>query len=207
MRKRSGLSVVVTAQIMALVACVPTTLAPTVVATPGPGKSAADFAADQAGCAAQANQQMAPAIQAANSQIVGNTLLGVMPNAAAQSPQSTQATLQQQYNVSYSACMHAKGDIVPGYAPVVAEPGTSQAKRVAKKKPTQQPAGSASVEPASAASATQSGSGFVEPAPAASATPAGASGGFVVPAASAPPAGATGGFVVPPPTRNETGDG
>jgi hypothetical protein len=197
MRKLSGLSVLAMAQISALAGCVPTTLAPTVVVTPGPGKSAADFTADQAGCAAQANQQIAPAIQAANSQIVGNTLLGVTPDVTAQSAQSTQATLQQQYNVSYSACMHAKGDIVPGYAPVVAEPGT---KRVAKKKPTQQPAGSASVEPASAASATQSGSGFVEPAPAASATPAGASGGFVVPAASATPAGASGGFVVPPPT-------
>ena len=188
MRRLSALSVVAVAHIVALAGCVPATLAPTVVVTPGPGKSAADFAADQTGCLAQANQQMAPAIQAANNQIVGNTLLGVTPDVTAQSAQSAQVTLQQQYNVSYSACMYAKGDIVPGYAPVVAEPEptTHRARQVAKKKPTQQPAGSASVAPAPAASATQSGSGFVEPAPAAAATPASASGGFVVPPPASP---------------------
>jgi hypothetical protein len=184
MRKLSGLSAVVAAQIMVLAGCVPATLAPTVVVTPGPGKSPADFTADQTWCVAQANQQMAPAIQATNNQLVGGALLGVTPDQTVQSAQSAQVTLQQQYNISYSTCMYAKGDIVPGFAPpVVAEPESAPVthRRVAKK-PTQQPAGSASVAPAPAVSATQGGSGFVVPAPAAAATPASASGNFVVPA-------------------------
>jgi hypothetical protein len=184
MRNRRRLWVVA-AQIAVLAGCVPATLAPTVVVTPGPGKSAADFAADQTGCSALANQQMTPAIQAANNQLVGNALLGVTPNQTAQSAQSAQVTLQHQYDVAYSQCMYTKGDIVPGMTPVAAEPEpapvTHRAKRYAKKKPTQQPTGSASAQPAPAAAATQSGSSFVEPAPAAPVTPASTSGGFAVP--------------------------
>jgi hypothetical protein len=170
-------------QVVALAGCVPQTMAPTVVVTPGSGKSTADFAADQSGCTAQANQQMAPAVQAANSQLVGNALLGVTPDQTVQSAQSAQTTLQQQYNVAYSECMYAKGEFVPGMTPVATEPESSpepqHVRRYAHKKPAQQPTSAAAAEPAATAPAASAA--FVEPAPAPPATPASASGGFAVP--------------------------
>ena len=67
-----------TAQIVVLAACVPTVMTPTVTATPGPGKLPADLASDHIACTAQASQQMAPAVQAANNQVTGIALQNVL---------------------------------------------------------------------------------------------------------------------------------
>jgi hypothetical protein len=189
MGKRRNLWIGAGVQLMVLSGCAPTTMAPTVTAIPGPEKSAADFAADQTGCASQANQQVAPAIQAANNQII--TSFG------GSTSQTAQTTLQQQYNQAFSDCMYAKGDAVPGWTPVAAEPTpVRHAKRYAKKKPAATPTTASFVEPAPAAGASSG-----QPAPAA---PAAGGGGFVLPAAaaSAAPAASNGGFAVPPPASH-----
>lgn len=182
-------------QIVVLAGCVPTVMAPTVTATPGPGKLPAVFASDHAACAAQANRMLAPVVQAANNQVAGATFLNVMtgagPDAVAVNAQAT-TTAQQQYDGAYAQCMYAMGDNVPPYymQPVTyAEPvRTHRArKRVASKPTSQPPAAGAAAAPAA---------GFVVPAP--TATPAAAP-GFVTPAPTmtAAPA-ASGQFAVPP---------
>jgi hypothetical protein len=200
MQKRRWLSVTAAAEIMVLAGCVPAVMAPTVTATPGPGKLPADLAADNTACVAQTNQQMAATVQAANNQVAGtalqNVLTGSGNNAVAVNTQAT-ATVQQQYDAGYSACMYAKGDNVPPYymQPVVAgeptEPTHHVKRRVAHKPST----------PAASSSGQASGSGFVVPTP--TAAPAGGS-GFVEPAptASAAPASASGSFAVPPPASH-----
>src|SRR5271155_1366799 len=155
-----------TAQIVVLAGCVPAVMAPTVVATPGPGKLPADLASDHVACTAQANQQMAPSVQAANNQVTGtalqNLLTGTGDNAVDVDTQAT-ATLQQQYDAAYSTCMYAKGDNVPPYymqPTYYAEPTepTHHARRRVAHKPSWPTA-------APSDSAQASGSGFVVPAP------------------------------------------
>lgn len=170
-------------QIVVLAGCVPAVMGPTVSATPGPGKLPAAFASDHAACTARANQQLAPVVQAANNQVAGTALLNVMTgtgqDAVALNTQTT-ATLQQQYDAAYSACMYAEGDNVPPYymQPVYyaePEPVHHAKRRVVHK----------SAPPAASATASA-------PAPAPGS-------GFVVPAASAPPSAGSG-FVTPAPT-------
>lgn len=197
MKRRTWTGLAAAAQIVALAACVPTAMAPTVVATPGPYRSPADFAADHGACAAQANQQLAPAVAAANNQVAGTAMLNVMTGTGANAVDvNTQATaaLQQQYDNTYSACMYARGDNVPPYymQPVYyAEPTPAPAHR-AKRRVVQKHA-----SPPATASATAPASGFVVPAPS---TPA-AGPGFVTPAP-VQPASANSGFAVPPPATH-----
>ncbi len=111
-------SLVTATQLLILAGCVPAVMAPTVTATPGPGKLPGDFTSDLTACAAQANQQTAPAVQAANNQVTGtalqNLFTGTGANAVDVNTQAT-ATLQQQYDTAYSVCMYGKGDNVPPY--------------------------------------------------------------------------------------------
>jgi hypothetical protein len=193
------MSVAAVSQIVVLAGCVPAVMAPSVVATPGPYRSPTDFAADHAACAAQANQQLAPAVAAANNQVAGTAMLNMMTgtgaNAVDVNTQAT-ATLQQQYDADYGACMYAKGDNVPGYyqQPIYyAEPTPTEPtrKRVAHRRSPKKAA--STVSPGQAANsgfvvptptaASAGGSGFVEPAPAATSA-AGAGAGFVQPAPS-----------------------
>ena len=186
MKRRTWTTLAAIAQIVVLAACVPTAMAPTVSATPGPGKLPADFAGDHAACMTQANQQMAPAVQAANNQVAGtalqNLLTGTGNDAVALNTQAT-SQLQQQYDNTYSACMYAKGDNVPPYymQPVYyAEPApaaTHRAKRRVAQKHSAPPSASA------AANAPAAASGFVVPAP----TAPSAGTGFVTPAPAASP--------------------
>ena len=71
-----------TVELVVLIGCVPAVMSPTVVATPGPGKLPADLASDHIACAAQANQQTAPAVQAANNQVTGTALQNLSPEPA-----------------------------------------------------------------------------------------------------------------------------
>jgi hypothetical protein len=201
--KRLRWSAAAAVNMLALAGCVPAVMTPTVVVTPGFGKSPADFAADNTACATLADQQLGAAKNTANNQIFGAALLGaafggggtaasggsngdVAANAAgnalangAATAQTAQAMLQRQDDYNYSECMVAKGNVVPGFAStqVVAEPSEPIAAtrhvRHARKKPTEKPTATASTAPASAPAAQAAN--FVEP------TPASASGGFAVP--------------------------
>ena len=203
MKMRSQTMFAAAVQLVVLAGCVPSVMAPTVTATPGPGKLPADLAADHIACAAQANQQTAPAVQAANNQVTGtalqNLFTGTGANAVDVNTQAT-ATLQQQYDTAYSACMYAKGDNVPPYymqptyyaEPTEETPAHHVKRRVAHK------ASSQAASAAASGSSQASGSGFVVPAP----TSAPASGsGFVQPAP-VQPASANSSFAVPPPAAH-----
>ncbi|MGH7029257.1 MAG: hypothetical protein ACREEZ_02405 [Stellaceae bacterium] len=163
---------------------------------PGPYPSPADFAADHIACAAQANQQLAPAVAAANNQVAGTAVLNMMTgtgaNAVDVNTQAT-ATLQQQYDADYGACMYARGDNVPGYyqqpvyyaEPIPTEPRRRRVahrrspKKAASPALSGQAAGPGFIVPTPTA-ASAGGSGFVEPAPVATSA-ARAGGGFVQP--------------------------
>ncbi|HUC71697.1 MAG TPA: hypothetical protein VMS01_10935 [Stellaceae bacterium] len=191
-----------TAPLVILTGCVPAVMTPTVVATPGPGKLPADLASDHTACAVQANQQMAPAVQAANNQVTGtalqNVFTGTGDNAVAVNTQATSA-LQQQYDTAYSACMYARGDNVPPYymqPTYYAEPAEPTSSHHGKRRVAHKAASPTPTTTAASNSGPAAGSGFVVPAP----TPASGS-GFVQPAP-VQPASANSGFAVPPPATH-----
>ncbi|HEY1261477.1 MAG TPA: YMGG-like glycine zipper-containing protein [Stellaceae bacterium] len=131
------------ALLAALAACVAPPMAPTIPVAPGPGRTGAAFAADQAACQQYAYSQTAPQAAAANNQAVGSTLLstalgaglgaaigggrgaaiGAASGAAFGSVANAsgagwaQLSLQQQYDALYASCMAGHGDQVPNFAP------------------------------------------------------------------------------------------
>ena len=142
MRVRAGLGGAMIA-VVALTACAPTVMAPTVPAMPGTGKAPDAFMADQQTCQGYANAQTAPLAAQANNQGVGTALLttalgagigaaagggrGAAIGAAsgavlgtamgAQGSSIAGMNIQQQYNILYSQCMYARGNQVPGFSP------------------------------------------------------------------------------------------
>ena len=123
-----------------LSACVPAKMGPTVQVMPGTGKSFDTFKADQAACEQYADDQVAAARKEANQQAVGTALVGTALGAglgaaagdagvgaaagavagtgvAAANAQGAAQTIQQRYDIAFSQCMYAKGDLVPGYEP------------------------------------------------------------------------------------------
>lgn len=165
--KQVGLLLMVAGLIVALGGCVPAVMVPTVAARPGPGKSPVDFSGDNTACAAQANQGVTAARNAANTQIVGAMLL-TDPNTTSATAQTNIASVQQQFDTAYSACMYAKGEFVPGYGVVEDEPVPNSRSRAPSKPKSAPPSASTFVEPPpSAAAATPASSpGFAEPPPA-----------------------------------------
>ena len=131
------------AAVIALGACAPTVMGPTVPVMPGANKPFEQFAADQQACQAYANAQTAPLAAQANNQAVASTLLttllgagigaavgggrgaaigaasGALVGAASGAQGSSLAgmSIQQQFNVFYGQCMYARGNQVPGFAP------------------------------------------------------------------------------------------
>jgi uncharacterized protein YcfJ len=129
--------------VIALTACAPTVMAPTVPVMPGANKPFDQFAADQQVCQAYANSQTAPLSAQANNQAVGSALLttalgaglgaavgggrGAAIGAAsgavlggavgAQGSSIAGMNIQQQFNIFYSQCMYARGNQVPGFSP------------------------------------------------------------------------------------------
>jgi len=123
--------------------CVSTPMGPTVAVMPGPGKPFEAFQADQAQCKQYAEQQVAGGAQQANDQQLltglGGTLLGAGLGGAigggrgagigaaggavagtvvgAGPAQHAQYSLQQRYDIAYSQCMYAHGNVVPSYGP------------------------------------------------------------------------------------------
>jgi uncharacterized protein YcfJ len=142
MRVHAGLGGALVA-VIALTACAPTVMAPTVPVMPGANKPFEQFAADQQTCQAYANSQTAPLAAQANNQAVGTALLttalgaglgaavgggrgaaigaasgAVLGGAAgAQGSSFAGMSIQQQFDVYYSQCMYARGNQVPGFSP------------------------------------------------------------------------------------------
>jgi hypothetical protein len=181
--KRGGLVMAMTVPGFLLAGCVPTTMVPTIMARPGPGKTPVDFSYDNSACSAQANQQVAVARNAANGQIVGAYLTTDLETTAATASAST-ASIQQQFDTAYSACMYARGETVPGYAMEMAPVPNPTRRYTSRPKSTSAPA------------STSSGSGFVEPPPSSSAS---GGSGFTEPP---PAASANNGFSEPPPAQH-----
>jgi hypothetical protein len=137
----------VLAPALVLSGCAQTPMGPTVQVMPGPGKSFDAFQYDQASCKGFAEQQVAGQAQAANNQAVGaaalTTVLGAGLGAAigggrgaaigaasgaglgagigAQGSSMAQMSIQQQYDNAFAQCMYAKGDMVPGYGPMMSQ--------------------------------------------------------------------------------------
>ncbi len=127
--------------------CAQTPLGPTVQVMPGPGKSFDAFQFDQAGCRQFAEQSVAGQAQNANNRAVGaaalTTVLGAGLGAAigggrgaaigagagalggtgigAAGSSNQQLSIQQQYDNAFAQCMFAKGNMVPGFGPMMVQ--------------------------------------------------------------------------------------
>lgn len=125
--------------------CTQTPLGPTVQVMPGPGKSFDGFTYDQAGCKQFAEASVAGQAQNANNRAVGaaaiGTVLGAGLGAAIGGGRGAaigagigaiagtgigmgnsaneQYGIQQQYDNAYARCMYAKGNMAPGYGPMM----------------------------------------------------------------------------------------
>lgn len=130
----------------ALAACAGPPLGPLVSVLPTPGKSYAQFRAEDDGCRADANYRVAGQAQYANSRAVGigalttvaGTALGAVVGGGrgaavgavtggglgiglgAGSSAGAQGGIQAQYDAIYAQCMYSYGNQVPGVAPAVA---------------------------------------------------------------------------------------
>jgi hypothetical protein len=130
---------------LVLSGCAQTPMGPTVQVMPGPGKSFDAFQYDQASCRQFAEQSVAGQAQNANVRGVGGaaltTALGAGLGAAiggghgagigaaggalggagigAMSSSGAQVGIQEQYNNAFAQCMYAKGEMVPGYGPMM----------------------------------------------------------------------------------------
>jgi Putative peptidoglycan binding domain len=128
--------------------CAQTPMVPTVQVMPGPGKSFDAFQFDLASCKQFAEQSVAGQAQNANNRAVGaaalTTVLGAGLGAAigggrgagigaasglvggtaigGASSSGQQFTIQQQYDNAFAQCMYAKGEMVPGYGPMMVQP-------------------------------------------------------------------------------------
>jgi hypothetical protein len=125
--------------------CAQTPLGPTVQVMPGPGKSFDAFQYDQAGCKQFAEGAVSGQAQNANNRAVGaaaiGTVLGAGLGAAigggrgaaigagsgavagtgfgVGSSSNDQYGIQQQYDNAFAQCMYSKGNMVPGYGPMM----------------------------------------------------------------------------------------
>jgi uncharacterized protein YcfJ len=120
-------------------------MGPTVQVMPGPGKPFDAFQYDQAGCKQFAESSVTGQAQNANTRAVGaaalTTVLGAGLGAAigggygagvgaasgalggagigAGMSSNEQPGIQQQYDNAYAQCMYARGNLVPGYGPMM----------------------------------------------------------------------------------------
>jgi len=130
-----------------LAGCAQTPMGPTVQVMPGPGKSFDAFQYDQIGCKQFAEQTVAGQAQNANNRAVGAAAIGPVPGAGLgaaigggrgaaigagsgaiagtgvgmSSSANEQYSIQQQYDNAFAQCMYAKGDMVPGYGPMMVQ--------------------------------------------------------------------------------------
>jgi len=126
-------------------ACASQPLGPTVQVMPNPNKPFQIFQQEQAECKQYASGEISGQVDEANKRAIGAALLGTAIGAGAGavagggqgakvgtaagavvgtavgagSSNKAQLSIQQQYDVAYTQCMYAKGNQVPGMAPVV----------------------------------------------------------------------------------------
>jgi hypothetical protein len=143
-RTSAGVSGVVMLSLL-VSSCAQTPLGPTVQVMPGPGKSFDQFTYDQAGCKQFAEGAVAGQAQNANTRGVGaaaiTTVLGAGLGAAIGGGRGAgigaasgalggagigggmssneQGGIQAQYDNAFAQCMYAKGNMVPGYGPMM----------------------------------------------------------------------------------------
>jgi uncharacterized protein YcfJ len=129
--------------VIAVTACAPTVMAPSVPVMPGANKPFDQFAADQQTCQAYANSQTAPLTAQANTQALGTALfttalgaglgaaigggrgaaIGAASGAVVGGATGAQVSsiagtgIQQQFDIYYGQCMYARGNQVPGFSP------------------------------------------------------------------------------------------
>jgi hypothetical protein len=137
----------VVALALVLSGCAETPMRPTVQVMPGPGKPFDAFQYDQASCRQFAEQSVAGQAQNANNRAVGaaalTTVLGAGLGAAigggrgagigaasgalggagfgAAGSSNQQLGIQQQYDNAFAQCMYAKGNMVPGFGPMMVQ--------------------------------------------------------------------------------------
>jgi uncharacterized protein YcfJ len=133
----------IVAAVVALSACAPHILGPTIPVMPGRNKPPDAFNADMNVCRQYAGSQIAPLQQQAGSAALGTALFGtalgaglgaaigggrgaaigaasgavVGTSVAAANSRMAGLTLQQQYDVFFSQCMYGRGNRVPGFTP------------------------------------------------------------------------------------------
>jgi Putative peptidoglycan binding domain len=143
-RTTAGVSGVVALGLL-LSGCAQTPLGPTVQVMPGPGKSFDAFQFDQAGCRQFAESAVAGQAQNANNRAVGAAAIGTVLGAGLGAAigggrgaaigagsgaiagtglgmggsSNEQYGIQQQYDNAFAQCMYAKGNMVPGYGPMM----------------------------------------------------------------------------------------
>lgn len=131
----------VLAPALLLSACNQPPMGPTVQVLPQQGKPFEVFQGEDAMCRQYASDQVRGGAEAANNQAVGTAVVGTLLGAgvgaalgggrgaaagagigalggtavAGGNSERQQYSLQQRYNMSYSQCMYAKGNQVPGY--------------------------------------------------------------------------------------------
>ena len=136
-----------------LAGCAQTPMGPTVQVMPGPGKPLDAFQYDEAGCKQFAEQAVAGQAQNANVRGVAAGVVGTALGAAlggaigggqgagigaasgalgggalgAGSSANAQLGIQQQYDNAFAQCMYTKGDMVPGYGPMMMQSPPSEA--------------------------------------------------------------------------------
>ncbi|MFA5941478.1 MAG: hypothetical protein WC809_19185 [Sinimarinibacterium sp.] len=137
------------AAVLLLAACVQMPAGPTVSVMPAPYKPFELFRTDDAACRGYADTQVrGPALQAqdqaaagvATGAAVGAVAGGLITDSArgagsgaaigliagslggAASADRSSWSLQRRYNIAYEQCMYAKGNQVPGFAPVTVPP-------------------------------------------------------------------------------------
>jgi hypothetical protein len=148
-------------QFLLLAGCTPVLMTPTVAARPGLGKTPSDFAADNTACAAQANQQIAAARTEASNQNLA-TLLVADPDTASATMQHNNGVLQLQLDIAYSACMYAKGEMVPGQA-VEDQPIANPRRTVSRPKPKPTTSTTTAFEEPPPSATSASSTSFTEP--------------------------------------------
>jgi hypothetical protein len=145
---RRALTIGIVTPVLLLAACAQTPMGPTVQTLPGPGKSFDAFQVDQAGCRQFAEQSVAGQAQNANTRAIGTAAIGTVLGAGlgaaigggrgagigaasgalggtaigASGSANAQLSIQQQYDNAFAQCMFARGNMVPGFGPMMVQP-------------------------------------------------------------------------------------
>jgi hypothetical protein len=143
MRKAANV-VLALGSVLLLSACATTPVGPSVRVLPSPYKPFEVFERDHYECERWADDQIRGRVEEANNRAVGSAVLGTALGAAlgaaagggqgagigaaagavagtaigADRSEAAGSSLQRRYDIAYAQCMYARGNQVPGYAPV-----------------------------------------------------------------------------------------